>query len=123
VDGHVLTAIEPKSAALLDLAATAIDGGTLQQVQAAFDFVQACLPEADWKYLHDRLHDPEDGFELNDLVPIMVWLVEEFLERPTVPPSEPSVRPLSTSKRSTGTSSRKGSTRSASARKGSSTRS
>ena len=118
VDGQTLTAHRPKSYALVELS-TAADGDTITQVRAIVDFMNETLDEKSRAYIQKRLRDPDDVFDLEDLVPISQFLTERFARRPTTRSKASAARPRKTGSASTARARSKGSTRSTSRQTGS----
>lgn len=100
LDGVTLYARRPKMAVLLDLADVA-NRDTPEQVSAAMRFVDDCLLPGSADHLNARLYDPDDDLEIDDLVPILRWLMEEFTARPTTPPKPSQGPSQQTGRRST----------------------
>lgn len=57
------------------------------------DWVGAGLPDEDGQYILNRLLDPKDEFDLEDVTQVFLGLIEEVSGRPIVPPSDSSEPP------------------------------
>ena len=101
VDGETLTAYRPKSYALVELTEAA-EGDTITQVKAIVAFMNETLDTKSRTYIQGRLRDPEDAFDLEDLVPISQFLTERFGRRPTTRSKASAARPRKTGSASTG---------------------
>ncbi len=86
-----------------------------RQVSGIIDFFFGLLDEDSHKDLGRRLMDRTDNFELEQLIEIMSWLMEEFAGRPTRPPSDSSQLPTPIGPKSTASARNGASTRSRSA--------
>lgn len=92
-----------------------------QRLAALVDFMTEVLDEPSQEYVVQRMLDPKDAFGLEDLTPILEWMIEEFGGRPTRQPSDylPSRKTAgrsSTQRTSKSTSSRSRSTASSTPR-------
>lgn len=101
LDGATLQAVRPKTIAFISLAQTQDDDTGWRQMQAVRDFMDECLLPESRELVADRLEDPDDNFDVSDLVPIVNWLMGEFTTRPTGRSSGSSARPRRTGQRST----------------------
>lgn len=103
LDGEKLSARRPKTAAFLALADTQDSQNPIDQVRAVKVFMDECLVPDSRDHIQDRLDDPDDEFDLDDIVPIINWLIEELstTSRPTGRPTASSGRPKRTGSRST----------------------
>jgi hypothetical protein len=101
LDGATLQAMRPKTVAFISLAETQDDETGWRQMQAVRDFMDECLLPDSRELIADRLEDPDDRFDVTDLVPIVNWLMGEFTTRPTGRPSGSSARPKRTGRPST----------------------
>lgn len=117
-DDVTLTARRPKAATILDLAATTT-GSDVERVTATMAMVEDSLVPDSRDYIMGRLRDPDDEMDIEDLVPVIEWLVAEFTSRPTPPPPASAGRRSSTGKPSTGRARPRASIPSASAPTGS----
>jgi len=109
MDGVSLTAQQPKALAFLDLADLAdLDledpANTPRVLRATESFLNDCLDGNSRSYIQGRLYDPDDDFDVDDLVPILQWLAEEFTgkTRPTTPSSGSQATRARTGRGSTG---------------------
>lgn len=64
-----------------------LDDPRMDQVRGQIDWVSSGLHPQDRDLLLDRLRDPDDPFDVDQLVEIMKWLVEQSTARPTRRPS------------------------------------
>jgi hypothetical protein len=78
VDGTEFTATRPKDSVFAFLAATADDPG--KGMVEVTRFLDACFPATQRKILSDRLRDPDDSFDVEDLVDIFEYVVSEFTD-------------------------------------------
>ena len=82
LDGREFSFTPPKSAVMvlpvLDKSANDAD-----MVRATFDWLGAGLPEEDVQYLMDRLKDPEDDLDIDQIGEVIEALGEEIAGRPT----------------------------------------
>lgn len=112
VDGETLTAYRPKSYALIEMAGATDSDDTIVQVRAIVNFMNETLDTDSREYIQRRLRDPDDPFDLEDLVPISQYLTERFSRRPTTRPKASAARPRKTGSASTGRARSRASTRS-----------
>ncbi len=114
VKSNILTANPPTPEQLaIALAMGASEFSTIaDEMAAALDIFRSVLSKADYRILVMRLRDPEDEVDLEMLSEIVEWLVEQWQDFPTQPPSASSRSAKPTGPRSTGRSPGKGSTRS-----------
>lgn len=84
LDGTTLSARKPKTFAYLGLIA-ANDGEGAAAAQGALTFMEESLIPESREHLLKRLKDPDDDFDIDDLVEILNWVVDVFTEdeRPT----------------------------------------
>lgn len=101
VDGATLQAMRPKTVAFINLAETQDDETGWRQMQAVREFMDECLLPDSRELIADRLEDPDDPFDISNMVPIVNWLMGEFTTRPTGRSSGSSARPKRTGQRST----------------------
>jgi len=113
LDGTTLTARKPKTFAMVEMA-NAAEGDTLAQVQALVHFMNETLDGESRAYIQNRMSDPDDTFDLEDLAPISNWLLEQFTARPTTRSSGSAARPRKTGSASTARARSQASTRSTS---------
>lgn len=59
-----------------------VEGGT-DEAKAAFDWLSDGLSEEQNKHLIDRLRDPKDDLDIEDIGTMVEGLMEEIGERPT----------------------------------------
>lgn len=69
-----------------------LDDARMDQVRAQIDWVSSGLHPDDRDLLLDRLRDPDDSFDVDQLVEVMKWLIEQTTARPTRRPSASSRR-------------------------------
>lgn len=81
LDERTYTAHRPKQSVFVALAAAA--GNTVEQIKVVPRFIDASLEPADRAHIAARLRDPDDDLDIDDLVPIFNYLMEEFTGRPT----------------------------------------
>lgn len=86
LDGVTLVGREPKKSSLLSLASVAGLDDPVQQVNAVMVYIEGMLVPESRAYVFDRLNDPDDDLDYEDLVPIMKGITEALSERPTPPP-------------------------------------
>ena len=79
---------------------------------AVLGFFRDALPDGEYRRLVKRLRDPDDlDIDAQLLAEIFQWLMEQFQDFPTTPPSGSSGSQASSGARSTGRARGKGSTR------------
>jgi hypothetical protein len=79
VDDHQLTAYKPKDALLGRLVTVARRGVSLpDQIFRVYEFLDACFDTESSEYLAARLEDPEDPFDFDDLIDIMLSLLDAW---------------------------------------------
>jgi hypothetical protein len=110
LDGTLLTARRPKTATFLALAEFSDGGNGWDQMHAVRTFMEESLEPESRTHVQDRLADPDDEFDLEDIVPIVNWMVTEFSTRPTSRPSGSPPPRKRTGKASTARSRSKAST-------------
>lgn len=79
---HVYKFSTPKKAGMLLGIADSNDEPT-KQMKVMLDWLDAGLGEKQSAHLRDRLLDPADDLDWDDLEPVMNWLVEQTTENPT----------------------------------------
>lgn len=79
LDGHTYTFKPPKIAR----AVMPVFDGVASDMKAGLDWLGDGLSEEDNKVLLDRLRDPKDDFDFDDLEPIIEQLVQEMTGNPT----------------------------------------
>jgi hypothetical protein len=82
------------------------------EMASALGLFKDILSPADYQTLVRRLRDPKDEVDIEMISDIISWLVEQWQDFPTQPPSASSRSEKPTGPRSTGRSPGKGSTRS-----------
>lgn len=84
LDGATLTARKPKTYAYLGLV-DANEGDGTAAAQGALAFMNDSLVAESREHLAKRLKDPDDDFDVEQLVEILNWIVDVFTEeeRPT----------------------------------------
>lgn len=117
---HIYKPDEDQFAMVLSFADGMLEGSS---TVAAFInlFNDLLASEEDKRYLRKRLLSRKDPFGVTDMLPVLLWAVEESVGRPTQPSSDSSESPAVTGQRSTGRARRTASTRSTSPSTGSST--
>jgi len=100
LDGIRLFARKPKSVSFIGLTDTMeMDG--VDAIKGTLRFMdEALLPESR-DHIQARLDDPDDDFDVDNVVPILNWVIEEFTNRPTGRPSPPPQPRRRTGSRST----------------------
>ena len=102
LDGVTLYARRPKMTAFMELARTRSSTQTLEQFEAFMRFAEEALIPESRDHVWDRLDDPDDAFDIQNLIPMLTWLMGEFTNRrPTGQPSASSGRRKPTGSRST----------------------
>lgn len=82
------------------------------ETAAMFDTFRAILPAGQYRVLMKRFQDPNDvDVDMEALGDIFEWLMEQWQDFPTTPPSGSSTSPSASGARSTGRARGKGSTR------------
>lgn len=106
LDGQDYTLRAPKRTQLAFLTASAAASRTsTDRIAAILDFVEAgLLPPGD-EILRRRLLDPDDPLELDTVVDIISWAMEEWTGRPSTSANGSSPRPLAGGRRSRATAS------------------
>lgn len=79
MDDDILTAYPP-TAGQLALFLTGNKQGGVGAIQAMFEFLDTCLSDEDAKVIRDRL---VEGMEVEVVVELIAWLIEEWSARPT----------------------------------------
>lgn len=74
--------------AVLEFAALGTSSEGNQSVAAVYHFYSVALPEEEYKRFHTFVNDPNYDVELDTLVEIIGFLVEEYASRPTEAPSQ-----------------------------------
>lgn len=105
IDGHPLTAKQPKGAWMMDRAreeATLADDDP-RQMDLMETLIEKIFPATeDQGHLYGRLRDEEDDFDMDDLSAILEWLKEQWSEgRPTGSSTASAGRPAKRGGRST----------------------
>lgn len=101
LDGDTLYARRPKTNAFLALAEYQNNDDPYAQIRGVRTFMEECLIPDSRGIIQERLDDPDDDFDLDDIIPIINWLIEELSTRPTGRPTASSGRPRRTGNRST----------------------
>jgi hypothetical protein len=77
LDGETLRAYKPKTWLLVELAEAA-ESNPIEQVKVFVKYMNDVMDDDSVQYLRNRLGDPEDTFDVEHLVPLMHWLIEQF---------------------------------------------
>jgi hypothetical protein len=89
VDRVECTAYEPGEGALIVLMADTMGRGHPgEKLAGIINFLADALDEESKQYVVSRLLDRNDPFGLDEITPIVWWLVEEWGGRPTKQPSD-----------------------------------
>lgn len=95
VDGRKIVAKKPKQAIFAQIALSTRSGTTVgDRLEATYAFFGGKLDEKgnrhggvisldDWNWMEERLNDSEDYFDLDVLMEIIEYVVEEFAGNPT----------------------------------------
>ncbi len=82
------------------------------ETHAMFEVFKSILPASQYKVLMSRFRDPDDvDVDLEAIEDIFAWLMEQWQDFPTTPPSDSSASQGSSGPKSTGRVRGKGSTR------------
>ena len=82
------------------------------ETAAMFDVFKSVLPANQYKKLMNRFKDPNDpDVDAEAIADIFEWLLEQWQDFPTTPPSASATSPSASGPRSTGRARGKGSTR------------
>jgi hypothetical protein len=111
LDGRTCTAIIPKSAAVIRMARDAQTDDVLAQVAIIDDFLDTFMVPDTADYLHDRLDDDDDPFDIDTMGQIIQALQEQWGRRPPTKRAASSGSRSRTGKSSTARSRPRGSTR------------
>lgn len=106
LDGSDYVLRAPKDAQLAYLyasSATSRDGN--DRIAAILDFFEAALAPPGNELLRTRLLDPADELELEDVMSIIEWAIEEWTGRPPTSPNGSSQQPSAVGRRSKATAS------------------
>lgn len=83
LDGEELTAVRPKDSAFMFLAiASARTASLSDKINAVATFLDVALDERSSRRVHDRMMDPEDALELEDLIPILETIISRWVGSP-----------------------------------------
>lgn len=85
------------------LAAFADTASMKASVTDSINFFHSRFEPADASYFKQRLMDPEDPFEFEQVVELLGWLIEEWSARPTQSPSDSAPSRTATGTTSTDT--------------------
>lgn len=84
LDGEDYEFTPPKrAAAVVDLVLSGQEANGLATTRVAFDWISAGLPEEQNDRLVERLKDPEDDFDIENLENLLEWLRKRSEGRPT----------------------------------------
>ena len=112
LDGTEYVIQAPKNAQLAFLSASAAASrNTNDRVAAILDFLEAALVSPGDEMLRHRLLDPNDDLDLEDVMEIIEWAMEEWTGRPPTSANGSSPRRLPVGRPSKAIASGKGSTR------------
>lgn len=103
-DDTVLTALRPKTAILIDLAAVLIDDSDeIRQITGLGNLLAEILDDDSYAHLAARLRDRDDALDLDDpdLIEALRYLVGLWYGRPIGKRAGSSSQPAPTGKRST----------------------
>jgi hypothetical protein len=78
LDGRVVTATAPKAAAWARMWTAGASGDARMVCYEWFSFVDACLGDKVAAWLRDRERDPNDPYDVRDLVNLVKFLNEQF---------------------------------------------
>ena len=68
----------------------------LDTTRGYLDWLGAGMSDEDGQHILDRLLDPKDDFDLEDITAVILGLIEEASTRPTEPPTDSSDSPEAT---------------------------
>lgn len=111
VDGRVMLARQPLPSQVAYLMGiTSRQRSEQDQMGGMMNFVDSILGDDDSQHLLNKLLDPEDDFDTDDMMAIVRFLLEEWSARPTQPVSgstgsQPTTGPESTLRTQESTSS------------------
>jgi hypothetical protein len=96
-----MTFTPPSFAPMLLLAQSATNAeddpqAGVETVRQFLDWFGAGLSEEDGEHVLDRLKDPDDPLEFEDVIDVIQGLIEEITSRPTTPSTGSSVSPSQT---------------------------
>jgi hypothetical protein len=101
-DGRTVTAHAPTGAQFaLFLAIYGESAPEASQVFDTLNFFASRFDRGDSAYFKRRIADPDDPFDMEDLVEVLTWLVQEWSGRPTMSPSDSLQLPTPTGNGST----------------------
>lgn len=103
----------PGQLAYLSMVAASADSD-LEAGAGLLNFLVSMMSNEDARYLKKVILDMDSGFDIEDVVEVMEYLLEEWSARPTKPASDSSGSQVPTGRPSTAASRRAGSTRSTS---------
>lgn len=89
LDGRVMTFVNPGWAPIVLMRP---DGPT-DITRTYLDWLGAGLSDEDGQWILDRLLDPNDHYDLEDITELILGIVQEATGRPTVPPGDSSDTP------------------------------
>lgn len=104
VDGELYYAKRPKGGQLMALARGMQDADNMteiEQVQILDSFLDLCLDADTAAALRDRMEDPEDNFDVDDLIPLIDALQAVWGKGPAARPRSSSSRRRTTGRAST----------------------
>jgi hypothetical protein len=78
------------------------EGTDAEQASIVNQFIDIVFDGDAAEHIHNRLEDPDDDLDIDDLGPLVEWLSGEFAARPTGSPPASTARRRAISKRSTG---------------------
>lgn len=84
LDGEDYQFTPPKKAGpVIDLALSGEDPDEMMATRVAFDWLSRGLPEEQNARIIERLRDPEDDFDVDNLEELLSWLRKRIEGRPT----------------------------------------
>jgi hypothetical protein len=83
------------------MAAMGRDSSGMDTMEGLTEFLRNVLDTTSWNVLRNRLADPKDPLEIDDMQEIVGWLCEQVTERPTQPRSGSTGSRQSTGRAST----------------------
>lgn len=85
---------EPPAGVMTDLVVAA-DGNVGAQASGLVSFIKGCLADADADAFDLLIYDKDTIIPVETLASVAEWLVQEYTERPTTPPSssQPGLSP------------------------------
>lgn len=100
-DPHVLVAVRPKQAILIELGVGMVSDDPMEQLRCYLLFKDSVLREDSAAYLNAKFQDPKDTTDLDVLEPILQTVMGLWYDRPTKRPAASASSPPRTGPRST----------------------